>query len=33
MFKFLNRKKFLDRMRDRADIYVNLKKEILFNLH
>ena len=33
MFKFSNRKKSSDRMRDRADIYDNLKEEVLFNLH
>ena len=33
MFKFSNRKKFSDRMRNRANIYNNLKKEILFNVH
>ena len=33
MFKFSNRKKFSDRMRNRADIYDNLKEKVLFDLH
>ena len=33
MIKFLNYKQFSDRVRDRANIYNNLKEEVLFNLH
>ena len=33
MFKFSNRKKFSDWVRNRADIYDNLKEKILFTLH